>query len=168
LLGVGQAAALYLSSSASPQRVLNGEAHTLLSCLLVSAGTSMEMAGDQGSASNSRSDMGGLQEVGVLTPCVCVLRWHVPIPNAHHPCLLACFVPCRQSPNCCRSPAPPLAHRPAPLSLQPQEESLVLDYKLVLMNKQEEEMVGLAHVPNRRYSSAIQIKTVGEWAGDRM
>lgn len=38
----------------------------------------------------------------------------------------------------------------------------MLDYKLVLMNKQEEVMVGLAHVPNRRYSSALQIKTVGE------
>ena len=42
----------------------------------------------------------------------------------------------------------------------------MLDYKLVLMNKQEEVMVGLAHVPNRRYSSAIQIKTVGEQSGE--
>lgn len=55
-------------------------------------------------------------------------------------------------------PRPPPTHQPP----QSQEECLVLDYKLVLMNKQEEVMVGLAHVPNRRYSSALQIKTVGE------
>jgi hypothetical protein len=39
----------------------------------------------------------------------------------------------------------------------------LLEYKLVLMNKQEEVMVGLAHVPNRRYSPGLKITTVGEW-----
>ena len=38
----------------------------------------------------------------------------------------------------------------------------LLEYKLVLMNKQEEVMVGLAHVPNRRYSPGLKITTVGE------
>ena len=41
----------------------------------------------------------------------------------------------------------------------------LLEYKLVLMNKQEDVMVGLAHVPRRRYSPAIKITTVGEWVG---
>lgn len=30
------------------------------------------------------------------------------------------------------------------------------------MNKQEDVMVGLAHVPHRRYSPGIKITTVGE------
>ncbi len=38
----------------------------------------------------------------------------------------------------------------------------LLEYKLVLMNKQDEVMVGLAHVPARRYSPGIKITTVGE------
>ena len=36
----------------------------------------------------------------------------------------------------------------------------------MLMNKQEEVMVGLAHVPHRRYSPGLKITTVGEWGGD--
>lgn len=44
----------------------------------------------------------------------------------------------------------------------------LLEYKLVLMNKQEEVMVGLAHVPNRRYSPGLKITTVGEWQGNAM
>lgn len=41
----------------------------------------------------------------------------------------------------------------------------LLEYKLVLMNKQEEVMVGLAHVPARRYSPGTKITTVGERRG---
>lgn len=33
------------------------------------------------------------------------------------------------------------------------------------MNKQDDVMVGLAHVPARRYSPAMKITTVGEWVG---
>jgi hypothetical protein len=38
----------------------------------------------------------------------------------------------------------------------------VLEYKLVLMNKQEEVRLGLAHVRRRRYAQPVPIKTAGE------
>lgn len=41
----------------------------------------------------------------------------------------------------------------------------VLEYKLVLMNKQDEVALGLAHVPHRQYSQGLKITTVGEWWG---
>jgi len=41
-------------------------------------------------------------------------------------------------------------------------DQAVLEYKLVLMNKQEELALGLAHVRKRRYSQPLNIKTVGE------
>jgi len=41
------------------------------------------------------------------------------------------------------------------------EKHAVLEYKLVLMNKQEEMALGLAHVRHRRYAQPINIKTVG-------
>lgn len=60
----------------------------------------------------------------------------------------------------------PLSSSPPPPPRPPPKQTL-LEYKLVLMNKQEEVMVGLAHVPRRRYSSGIRITTVGAsyWAG---
>ncbi|KAL6785838.1 hypothetical protein ACKKBG_A00370 [Auxenochlorella protothecoides x Auxenochlorella symbiontica] len=39
--------------------------------------------------------------------------------------------------------------------------SAVLEFKLVLMNRQESLRFGLAHVPRRRYSPSIPVKTVG-------
>ena len=39
----------------------------------------------------------------------------------------------------------------------------LLEYKLVLMNKQEDVELGLAHVPQRRYSPGIKVTTVGAW-----
>jgi len=38
---------------------------------------------------------------------------------------------------------------------------IALEYKLVMMNKQEELRLGLAQVPKRKFSQGIQIKTVG-------
>lgn len=46
-----------------------------------------------------------------------------------------------------------------------EEEELaqaVLEYKLVLMNKQDSVRLGLAHAPSRQYGPSIQIKTAGE------
>lgn len=40
----------------------------------------------------------------------------------------------------------------------------LIEYKLVLMNKQEEVRMGLAHVPHRAYAGGIKVKTVGESA----
>lgn len=40
----------------------------------------------------------------------------------------------------------------------------LLEYKLVLMNKQDEVRMGLAHVPHRSYAGGIKVKTVGESA----
>eukprot|EP00887_Chlorella_sp_A99_P007742 scaffold20.g7742.t1 len=37
----------------------------------------------------------------------------------------------------------------------------LLEYKLVLMNKQDDVSLGLAHVPNRQYSQGLKITTVG-------
>lgn len=51
-------------------------------------------------------------------------------------------------------------HGPPPRPRSPPQA--LLEYKLVLMNKQEDVMVGLAHVPHRRYSPGIKITTVGE------
>lgn len=138
--------------------------------LFAAAGTSMEMAGDQASAYSSRSDLGGAAEVGAgETRGERGLRRYIGCPPGTG---WLCNLLCTAQPACtcmsCHYCAEPcLALLPTHTRLfghvQSQEESLVLDYKLVLMNKQEEVMVGLAHVPNRRYSSAIQIKTVGEW-----
>jgi hypothetical protein len=37
----------------------------------------------------------------------------------------------------------------------------MLEYKLVLMNKQDSLELGLAHVARRKYSAAVHIKTAG-------
>ena len=62
---------------------------------------------------------------------------------------------------------PPWHHHPhtvtrPPHPLLPPLQAL-LEYKLVLMNKQDEVMVGLAHVPARRYSQGIKITTWVSW-----
>lgn len=50
----------------------------------------------------------------------------------------------------------------------------MLEYRLVLMNKQSKIKLGLSHVPHRHYSQGVPITTVGEslrwrvglgWAG---